>query len=274
VANLKFILYCFEMSGLKINFHKREVMVVGETKEESARIANCFNCKEGELPMMYLGIPVTTEKFYTADSMYVGLKVEKRLPAWQGLLLSLGGKSILIESSLSSLPIYTMGVYLLPEEVHHKMDSARANFYWDSGKKKKCHMVKWADLATPKDFGGLGFTDTRLMNKCLLSKWIIKLERGDTYLCTKMLRNKYLKEKDFFGSNARGWSQFWKGLHEAKHTCQSGLKYVVGNGKKPRFWYEVWLGECPLKIKFSRLLVICKQQNWEVARVLEGGVIN
>jgi hypothetical protein len=24
----------------------------------------------------------------------------------------------------------------------------------------------------------MGFTDTRLMNTCLLSKWIIKLERG------------------------------------------------------------------------------------------------
>jgi hypothetical protein len=170
VTNLKFILYCFEkMSGLKVNFHKSEVTVLGVSKEESTRIANCFNYKEGELPMKYLGILVTTAKLYTVDLMYVGLKVEKRLPAWQGLLMSSSGKSILIESSLSSLPNYTMGVYLLPEEVHHKMDSARANFYWDSGK-KKYHMVKWANSARPRNFGGLGFTDTRLMNKCLLSR--------------------------------------------------------------------------------------------------------
>jgi hypothetical protein len=49
---------------------------------------------------------------------------------------------------------------------------------------------------------------------------------------------------------------------------------VVGNGKKPRFWHEVWLGECPLRIKFNKLFVIYKQQNWEVARVLDGGGIN
>jgi hypothetical protein len=59
-------------------------------------------------------------------------------------------------------------------------------------------MVKWADLARPKDFGGLGFIDTWLMNKCLLSKWIIKLERGYVDLCTKLLRNKYLNNKGFF----------------------------------------------------------------------------
>jgi hypothetical protein len=83
VVNLKFILYCFEnISGLKINFHKSEVIVVGTSKEEGARIANCLNCKERELPMKYLGIPITIDKLYIADLMYVGLKVENRLPAW------------------------------------------------------------------------------------------------------------------------------------------------------------------------------------------------
>jgi hypothetical protein len=37
-------------------------------------------------------------------------------------------------------------------------------------------MVKWEVIAKPIEFGGLGFTDTRLMNQCLLSRWIVKLE--------------------------------------------------------------------------------------------------
>jgi hypothetical protein len=48
VPNLKFILYCFEeMLGLKINFHESEMIVLGVSKEESTRIANCLNCIEG-----------------------------------------------------------------------------------------------------------------------------------------------------------------------------------------------------------------------------------
>jgi hypothetical protein len=92
--------------------------------------------------MKYLGIPVSNMKLYTADLIYVGVKVEKWLPAWQGLQLSSRGKSILIERSLSSLPIYKIEIYLLAEEVHYKIHSARAKFYWDSGQKKKYHMVK------------------------------------------------------------------------------------------------------------------------------------
>jgi hypothetical protein len=109
----------------------------------------------------------------------------------------LGGGSILIESCLSSLPNYIMGFYLLPGQVHQKMSSARARFYWDSGEKKKYHMVKWENLVRTKEFGGLGFTDTRLMNQCLLLRWIVKLERGDSDICTALLRRKYLKDRGF-----------------------------------------------------------------------------
>jgi hypothetical protein len=61
-------------------------------------------------------------------------------------------------------------------------------------------MVKWEELTMPRDCGGLGFTNTRLMNECLcftntrlmnecwLAKWIIILERGDDDLCCTLLR--------------------------------------------------------------------------------------
>jgi hypothetical protein len=48
IANTKLLLYCFEnMSGLKINYHKSEVVVVGAIKKESADIANILNCRVG-----------------------------------------------------------------------------------------------------------------------------------------------------------------------------------------------------------------------------------
>jgi hypothetical protein len=83
IANTKFLLYYLEnMSGMKINYYKGEVMVLGVSGGESARIARLLNCKEGALPMKYWGIPVSNMKLYSADLMYVGVKVERRLPAW------------------------------------------------------------------------------------------------------------------------------------------------------------------------------------------------
>jgi hypothetical protein len=65
----------------------------------------------------------------TSNLNYVVIKVEKRVPTWQSVGLYLGGKMILVESCLSSVPNYTMGVYSLQEEIHHKMDNAIANFF-------------------------------------------------------------------------------------------------------------------------------------------------
>jgi hypothetical protein len=92
IANTNLLLYSFEnMSGLKINYHKSEVKVLGVSREESARVARLLNYREGALPMKYLGILVSNMKLYTADLIYVGVKVEKRLHAWQGLHLSSQG---------------------------------------------------------------------------------------------------------------------------------------------------------------------------------------
>jgi hypothetical protein len=112
-------------------------MVVVASKEEGANIANYLSYREGALGIKYFGIPVNTCKMYTAELMYVGLKVEKDYQLGKGCLCPQGGGAILVGSSLSSLPNYTLGVYFLLEEVHHKMDSVRANFYWDSRQKKE-----------------------------------------------------------------------------------------------------------------------------------------
>jgi hypothetical protein len=60
-------------------------------------------------------------------------------------------------------------------------------------------------------------------------------------------------------------------MHEIKYTCFQGLKYILGDGKKIRFWFDVWLGECPLKIRFNNLFEISREQKWMVSKVLEGG---
>lgn len=62
ITNLKILLYCFEwLSGLKINYHKSEVILFGFSQVEKERKANLLNCKLGALPVRYLGIPMSTD---------------------------------------------------------------------------------------------------------------------------------------------------------------------------------------------------------------------
>jgi hypothetical protein len=112
MINLKFLLFCYEeLSGMKINYSKSEVFTVGLSEQESQSVANAFNCNLGEFPMKYLGLPLSNKRLCKADLSDSPEKIEKRLHTWKGGHLSSRGKSILINSSLTSIPMYTMGFY-------------------------------------------------------------------------------------------------------------------------------------------------------------------
>jgi hypothetical protein len=54
-----------------------------------------------------------------------------------------------------------------------------------------------------------------------------------------------------------------------KDWYEKGKGHVVGCGKQTRFWKDVWLGECPLKVSFSRLFNIFHDQEISVQMAAE-----
>ena len=85
IQNLKFLLICFqEMSGLKINFAKSKVMVLGYSQTEAQRIANCLNCRLGSFPTTYLAMPLSDMRLLEKDFRPIIAKLQPRMEPWQG----------------------------------------------------------------------------------------------------------------------------------------------------------------------------------------------
>lgn len=83
--NLKFLLMCFEsMSGLKVNFDKSKVVVMGCDEENQMRAAYMMNCKLGSFPITYVGHPFAPWKLTTADFRSLTKKVANRVEPWKG----------------------------------------------------------------------------------------------------------------------------------------------------------------------------------------------
>jgi len=75
--------------------------------------------------------------------------------------------------------MYIMGFYLLPKGVHKGMDTKRSKFFWQgAADDSKYHMAKMDTLCRPKNQGGVGMINTKIMNDCLLTKWIWKNHEG------------------------------------------------------------------------------------------------
>jgi hypothetical protein len=99
-----------------------------------------------------------------------------------------GAKLILTNSCLTTLPMHTMGFYLLPKMVHESMDSIWGKFFWQGAKEEfKYHMIKLDTINRPKDQGGLGIINTHIMNECLLVKWIWKIVKASNKTWYKLL---------------------------------------------------------------------------------------
>jgi hypothetical protein len=167
--------------------------------------------------MRYLGIKLHDSKLGMDAFAEVVEKVAKRAPPWKGKNTSLGGRLILSNNCLASLPIYNMGFYFLPKGTHRKMDTIRARFFWRGvGGDFKYHKVKWSTVCRSKQFGGLGIINTQILNECLMIKWIWKLYRQKGSLWVRLLTAKYMKDGDLFRSREGQGSQFWKSLHKIK----------------------------------------------------------
>jgi len=195
-VNMKLLLSTFEqLSGLKINFHKSEVFCFGQAKDHEEFYSQLFGCASGKYPFRYLGLPMHFRKLYNKDWKCIEERIEKRLSGWKGKLLTVDGRLVLINSVLSSLPMFMMSFFELPKGVVEKIDCFRSRFYWQNDQhKRKYRLVKWEVMCQPKDQGGLGIQNLEIQNKCLLSKWLFKLLNEDG-MWQELLRNKYIKNK-------------------------------------------------------------------------------
>ena len=90
IANLKFILLCFEaVSGLKINFSRSEVLVTGVNDAEALRVARLLNCSLGSFPFKYPGLPISPFKLLAKDFAPAIAKVGNRVLPLRGTQSSL-----------------------------------------------------------------------------------------------------------------------------------------------------------------------------------------
>ncbi|WVZ66203.1 hypothetical protein U9M48_015460, partial [Paspalum notatum var. saurae] len=176
-----------------------------------------------------LSIPLHYRKLRNKDWRMVEERFEKRLSAWKGKLLSVGGRLVLINTN----------------DQH----------------KKKYRLAKWETLCHSKDQGGLGILDIDLQNRSLLSKWLFKLCNEDG-IWQQLLRNKYLKNKTLSQVERKpGDSHFWSSLMGVKSQFLNLGSFILKNETQATV-AEV-LSSSPLNVSFRRSLVGNKLRDWE-----------
>jgi hypothetical protein len=86
--------------------------------------------------------------------------------------VSLGGRVILINSVLASIPIFSLSFFKIPVRVRKMIVRIQREFLWGglSGDMSKIPCVSWKDVCRPKADGGGGnywWREMHYRNKCL-----------------------------------------------------------------------------------------------------------
>ncbi|GAU51457.1 hypothetical protein TSUD_413540, partial [Trifolium subterraneum] len=191
--SLKTVLRSFELvSGLKVNFFKSKLYGINLDDNFLSAASSFLHCEVDSIPFRFLGIPVGANPRRKITWNPVVEAMKKRLNAWNCRNLSIGGKVTLINSVLSSLPLYFFSFFKVPVCVLQDLINIQRRFLWGgrSDIKKIC-WVSWDTICLPKDKGGLGIKNLNCFNQALLCKWKWRGLCDHNTLWTKLLEHRY-----------------------------------------------------------------------------------
>src|ERR1044072_7576368 len=205
---VKCLLRCFELvAGLKVNFSKTKL--AGKCVEGNLinSLASLLHCSLMEIPFTYLGLPVGGNPRRLLFWKPVIDRLSSKLTKWKQKALTFGGRLCLINSVLSSIPLYFLSFFKMPAGVIAKCNTIMRKFLWGGPDcENKIAWVSWRKLCKPKNEGGLGIKDMKLFNLALLGKWRWRMLTEKHSLWCRILSEKYhdsVSQKD---------SIWWKDL--------------------------------------------------------------
>ncbi|WVZ66620.1 hypothetical protein U9M48_015811 [Paspalum notatum var. saurae] len=211
-------------SGLHTNLSKCSATPIACSVDETAIVVN-----------FYLGVPLHIKKLRKVDEQSIIDKVAARIPKWKGNLLNLAGRTVLVKSTLSAIPIHTAIATCLSPWAIGAIDKLRGSFLWSGSAISvagRCK-VAWPRLCRPIEYGGLGILDLRLMGLALLVRWCW-LQRTDS---------------------SRVWATL-PGSEEAlvRDLFRASVEITLGDGATVLFWMDNWIDGLSLDVLAPNLL--------------------
>lgn len=92
--------------------------------------------------------------------------MKKKIQQWGKTWLNLARRVILLKAILSNLPLYNFSLIQVPISIHNKLEKILRQLIWQGGKsdKKKFSLVKWRQVTTKYESGGLFVWILKLLN--------------------------------------------------------------------------------------------------------------
>ncbi|GKB51608.1 RNA-directed DNA polymerase, eukaryota, reverse transcriptase zinc-binding domain protein [Tanacetum coccineum] len=167
--------------------------------------------------------------------------------------LSFAGRLQLIKSVVSSIQVYWASTFILPKAVNAEIEQLMRGFLWSHGELRRGHAkVKWKDVCSMKNQGGLGIKSLNIWNISLIAKHIWNVVSKKDSLWVKWVNAYRLIDRS---SNVRNFwdipvlndsSWGWRKLLQCRDVLREHFVCRIGDGSQTSVWYDNWLSLGPL----------------------------
>ncbi|PKA54952.1 Putative ribonuclease H protein [Apostasia shenzhenica] len=204
-----FCSYC-DASGQRINRAKSSIFFSNKTKRSRKRmLVNIFGFHQ-QHQGKYLGIPLLFRKPKKDDYISMISQIRSQISLWGVRSLSFAGRLTLINSVLSSIPVYSMSHTFMPKSILASIEQLIRQFLWSGDMtRNSLHYVNWNSIAKPKASGGLGIHHFSIWRRVLIAKLAAYFYTKHHSLWVSFFQAKYGNCQQVF-SFKRGDSYVWQ----------------------------------------------------------------
>ncbi|GJZ76719.1 putative RNA-directed DNA polymerase, eukaryota, reverse transcriptase zinc-binding domain protein [Tanacetum coccineum] len=269
IDNIIRVFHVFHLaSGLKINIHKSNIFGIGVTTDEISSMASWTSCAAGCFPFTYLGLPIGANMNLTSSWQILIDRFQKRLSSWKANLLSIGGRLTLIKVVLGSLGIYHFSIFKAPETILNTMESLRSRFFWGGSQdSKNMAWVKWSQVLSSFEKGGLNISSLKAFNLALPQKWRWRLLSSQT-ICGFLLSRRYMVKRVAWIFRVVDLTAPGLGLLVLLTFCTRNVSFLLtlfvlrwDATLVFVFAKDIWIGDSPLHTRYNRLYRLDKDKD-------------
>ena len=157
--------------------------------------------------------------------------------------ISKGGRITLIRKTLSSIPIYYLSLFCMPQKVCARLERIQRQILCGGGSlEKNPQLVKWVTVCTEKKKWRLGLRSFSKLNKALLCKWSWRFANERNALWRNVVSGK-------FGETFGGWHTYdirggfgvglWKEIKKEWPLFLENVVFSISDGRRINFWKDV-----------------------------------
>jgi hypothetical protein len=180
------------IAGLQINESKSKAYF-SKNCANKGEILQILKINEGQLPVKYLGLPLSTNQLSAKDCSKLIDIIQNKIENWSSRLLSIAGRLELVHTVITAIIMFWIQTHNIPKSAICKIERICANFLW----KGKNHKISWDTVCKPKEAGGLGLRNINDLKEACSMKLFWKLIEGKS-LWAKWMICKYAKNKNFW----------------------------------------------------------------------------